>query len=93
MYGDGGPPGHQGKPPIDVCAFRSLASAASRSALAIARVEHVDQVRAGVLAALRRRSSHGVSSSAILRLGSAASQVSSGVSRFESSCAIFATAG
>ena len=34
IYGDGGPPGHHGNAPTDVCALRSFASDASRCAFA-----------------------------------------------------------
>jgi hypothetical protein len=92
MYSDGGPPAHQGKPPDAVCALASLASAASRSAFAT----RGSRTRASGFPVSRPPlavSSHGVSSSASLRLGSAASQVSRRVSRFDSSSAIFAMAG
>ncbi len=91
MYGEGGPPGHQGNPPESVCAWRSFASAESRSAFAIRGSR--TRVRSAPGFPPRASSSHGVSSSCIFRLGSAASHGSSRVSRFESSCAIAATAG
>jgi hypothetical protein len=92
MYGDGGPPGHHGNAPIEVCALRSFASAVSRSAFAIRGSRTLIVPESGWRPP-RDSSSHGVSSSDILRLGSTAAQVSRGVSRLENSCAIFATAG
>ena len=94
MYGDGGPPGHHGNAPIEVCALRSLASALSRSASATRGSSTLRNPEpAPALSPPRESSSQGVSSSAIFRLGSAAAQVSSGVSRFDISRAIVATAG
>ena len=92
MYGEGGPPDHQGKAPAAVCALRSLASEASRSAFAMrgsSTFTSPDPASAPPLAA----SSHGVSSSTMRRVGSGAAQDSSGVSRFDIASAIFATAG
>ena len=85
MYGEGGPPGHQGKPPDSVCALRSFASAASRSAFAIARIEHVARGRrpaSGRPAPSRATASPRAPSCG---WGRRASQVSSGVSRLDSS--------
>ena len=91
MYGDGGPPGNHGKAPSEVCAFFSRASADSRFACAT-RGSRTLIVSMSVRPPCAV-TSHGVSSSAIFRFGSVASQDSSGVVRFAISAAIFATAG
>ena len=91
MYGLDGPPGHHGNEPSDPCALRSLARASSRWAAAIFgsstfTSRSVRPPRASI--------SQGVSSSAIFRFGSVASQVSSSVVRDAASfSAIFAMAG
>src|ERR1039458_3506916 len=92
MYGDGGPPGNQGKPPTDVCDLRSRASADSRLACA-PRGSRTLIPPFGPASPPRDVTSQGVSSSAIFRFGSRASQLSRGVVRFAISAAIFAAAG
>ena len=91
MYGDGGPPGNHGNPPTDVCALRSRASADSRFACATRGSR--TSIDSTSVRPPRAVTSHGVSSSAIFRFGSRASQLSRGVVRFDISAAIFATAG
>ena len=91
MYGDGGPPGHQGKPPSEVWARSSLASAERRCAAATRGSS--TRNRSSPSRPPRAATRQGVSSRAILRLGSAASQGSNRVSRADSSRASRATAG
>ena len=80
MYGDGGPPGHQGKAPSEVCVVLELGQrrrAAGRRAIWGSRT----RIRSSPPRPPRAAARQGVSSSAILRLGSAASQGSKRVSR------------
>ncbi len=92
MYGDGGPPGNQGKAPFAVWALRSFSSDAARSASAVFGSSTWTNPRPSSLPPFDS-TSQGDSSSVIFRFGSTASHAGIGVSRFASSAAIFATAG
>ena len=67
MYGEGGPPGHHGKPPESVCACRSFARAVSRSAFAMRGSR--TRARSAPDFPPFASSSHGVSSSCHLAVG------------------------
>src|SRR5690606_30066421 len=92
MYGDGGPPGNQGKAPTEVCIFCSERRATSRCSPASLGSSTLSS-SASCCPPPCACSSQGVSSSSSFRFGSGASHCSSRVFRVESVLAICPTSG